>query len=77
METLLKEYFEDNKRNKRKGNKSIGNPNKTNKKTRITNQFRLKSKALFKLSLKDPLPIGIEDDDNPKFSSMEEIVSIH
>jgi hypothetical protein len=49
-------------------------PNKPNRKTRITNQLRLNSKALFKPSLKDPQPIVIEDDDNPEFSSMEEMV---
>jgi hypothetical protein len=43
------------------------------KKTRITNQVRLNSKALFKPSLKYPKPIVIEDDDSPEFSSMEEM----
>jgi len=37
------------------------------------NQLRLKSKALLKPSLKDPLSIFIEDDDIPKFVSMEEM----
>jgi hypothetical protein len=42
-------------------------------KTRITNQLRLNSKALFKPSLKYPQPIMIEDDDSHEFSRMEEI----
>jgi hypothetical protein len=58
---------------KRKGEKNIEVPSKPNKKTRITNQLRLNSKALFKPSLKYPQPILIEDDDSPKFSSMEEM----
>jgi hypothetical protein len=39
---------------KRKGEKNSGVPSKPNKKTRITNQLRLNSKALFKPSLKYP-----------------------
>lgn len=39
---------------KRKGEQNIEAPSKPNKKTRITNQLRLNSKALFKPSLKDP-----------------------
>jgi hypothetical protein len=75
METLLKESPKAKKRKKRKGNQSIGMPNKPNRKTKITNQLRLNSKALFKPSLKDPQPIVIEDDDDsPEFSSMEEMV---
>jgi hypothetical protein len=74
VETLLKESPEDKKRNKRKGNKSIGIPNKANRKARITNQLRLNSKALFKRSLKDPQPIVIEDDEIHELSSMEEMV---
>jgi hypothetical protein len=58
---------------KRKGEQNIETPSKPNRKTRITNQLRLNSKALFKPSLKDPQPIVIEDDDNPEFSSMEEM----
>jgi hypothetical protein len=58
---------------KRKGEKNIEFPSKPNRKTRIMNQLRLNSKALFKPSLKDPQPILIEDDDSPEFSSMEEM----
>jgi hypothetical protein len=54
VETLLKESHEDNKRKKRKWNQSIGMPNKTNRKIRITNQLRLNSKALFKPALNFP-----------------------
>jgi hypothetical protein len=60
---------------KRKGEKNIEVPSKPNIKTRITNQLRLNSKALFKPSLKYPQPILIEDDDSPEFSSMEEMDS--
>jgi spore coat polysaccharide biosynthesis predicted glycosyltransferase SpsG len=45
-----------------------------NRKTRIIDELRLKSKALFKTSLKTSQPIVIKDDDSPKFSSMEEMV---
>jgi hypothetical protein len=38
-------------------------PIKPNRKTRITNQLRLNSKALFNPSLKDHQPIVIEDED--------------
>jgi hypothetical protein len=38
---------------KRKGEKNYEFPSKPNRKTRITNQLRLNSKALFKPSLKD------------------------
>jgi hypothetical protein len=74
METLLKESTKDKKRNKRKGNKSIGIPNKENRKSKITNQLRLSLKVLFKRSLKDPQPIVIEDDEIHELSSMEEMV---
>jgi hypothetical protein len=56
---------------KRKGEQNIEFPRKKNIKTIITNQLRLKSKALFKPSLKYPQPIVIEDDDSPEYASME------
>jgi hypothetical protein len=58
---------------KRKGEQNIEAPSKANKKTRITNQLRIKSKALFNPSLKYPQLIVIEDVDSPKFSIMEEM----
>jgi hypothetical protein len=58
---------------KRKGEKNIEATSKPNIKTRITNQLRLKSKALFNPSLKYPQLIVIEDDDSPEFSSMKEM----
>jgi len=73
VETLLKESHEAKEIKKRKGNQSIGMPNKPNRKTIITNQLRMKSKSLFKPSLKGPQPIVIEDHDIPEFSSMEEM----
>jgi hypothetical protein len=53
--------------------KNIEAPRNLNIKTRIINQLRLNSKALFKTSLKDPQPIVIKDDDSLKFSSMKEM----
>jgi hypothetical protein len=74
VKILLKESPKAKKRKKMKLNQSNMMPNNPNRKTKITNQLRLNSKALFKPSLKDPQPIVIEDDDNPKFSNMEEMV---
>jgi hypothetical protein len=73
METLLKESPEAKKNRKRKGTQGPGMPSKPNRKTRITNQLRLNYKALFNPSLKDPQPIVIEDEDNSRFSNMEEM----
>jgi hypothetical protein len=56
---------------KRKGEKKIEFPSKPNRKTRITNQLRLNSKVMFNPSLRYPHPNLIEDDDSPKFTSME------
>jgi hypothetical protein len=55
-------------------------PSKPNRKTRLTNQLRLNSKALFDPSLKEKNPIVIEDQDTDEdlseFSNMEEM-AIH
>jgi hypothetical protein len=57
METLLKDSLQAKKNRKRKGTQGPGMPSKPNRKTKITNQLRLNSKALFNPSLKDPQPL--------------------
>jgi hypothetical protein len=78
VETLMKESPEAKQSRKRKGNQDPEMPSKPNRKTRITNQLRLNSKALFNPSLKDHQPIVIEDEDTEEdisgFANMEEMV---
>jgi hypothetical protein len=60
VETFIKEYLEAKQSKKRKGSWVPEIPNKPNRKTRLTNQLRLNSKALFDPSLKEKNPIVIE-----------------
>jgi hypothetical protein len=80
VDTLIKEYPEAKQSKKRKTSQDPGMPKKPNIKTRLTNQLRLNSKALFDPSLKDKNPIVIEDEDTEeglsKFVNMEEM-AIH
>jgi hypothetical protein len=69
----LKHPLQPNKTGRERENKELKHQASKTKKTRIINQLRMNSKALFKPSLKDPQPIVIEDDDSPEFSSMEEM----
>jgi hypothetical protein len=77
VDTLIKESPEAKQSKKRKGSQVPGMPNKPNRKTRLTNQLRLNSKALFNPSLKDQNPIVIEDEDTEEdlseFENMEEM----
>jgi hypothetical protein len=73
MEILIKESPKAKKNKKRKGNQVPIIPNNPIIKTNITNQLRMNSKELFNPSLKDPQPIIIEDEDNSRFSNMEEM----
>jgi hypothetical protein len=65
---------------KRKGSQVPEIPSKSNRKTSLTNQLRLKSKALFDPSLKEKNTIVIEDQDTDEhlyeFTNMEEM-AIH
>jgi hypothetical protein len=63
VETLIKESLVANKSKRRKGSQDPEMPSKPNRKTRLTNQLRLNSKAIFNPSLKYQQPIVIEDEE--------------
>jgi hypothetical protein len=80
LDTQIKDSPVAKQRKKRKGSQVPEMPSKPNRKTRLTNQLRLNSKALFDPSLKEKNPIVIEDQDTDEdlseFSNMEEM-AIH
>jgi hypothetical protein len=80
FDTQIEEPPEEKQGRKKKGKQVPEMPSKPNRKTRLTNQLRLNSKALFDPSLKEKKPIVIEDQDTDEdpsgFTNMEEM-AIH
>jgi hypothetical protein len=77
LDTQIKIPLWPNREKRERGARSLEMPSKPNRKTRLTNQLRLNSKALFDPSLKEKNPIVIEDQDTEEdlseFSNMEEM----
>jgi len=78
VDTLIKQSPYSKQSKKRKGSRVSEIPSKPNRRTKLINQLRLNSKALWNPSLKDRQPIVIEDRDTEEdicgFSNMEEMV---
>jgi hypothetical protein len=80
LDTNIREPAEEKRGRKKKGKQVPKMPSKPNRNTRLTNQLRLNSKALFNPSLKEKNVIVIEDQDTNEelfgFTKKEEM-AIH